>query len=183
MEKLFLSAMLAIVLSIAPSTAWAQKNCASQQCCKEATTSEVKAYTPEEIMKNGASLVGQTVEVRGKVSHVCQQSWRKCFVTGEDQSKTIQVLAGGDIEKFGADLVKQRINAKGVVKEYRVPREAIEKQEAAAKAEMEKEDCTDMKNCEHAMSNAQGMKQWMDEHHTDYYPIYYVEGVHYDVVK
>lgn len=158
----------------ADAEAGTEKSC----CSSAAAKAEGQAYSPEKLLADGGSLVDKQVELRGTVSHVCKHAGKKCFLYGENPDVTIQVMAGGDIASFDKELIGSEITVKGVVKEHRIQKEAIEQQEKAVK-----EGCTQMERCSHVMSNVKQMKQWMADNGKDYYPIYYVDGTHYDVVR
>ena len=153
-----------------------------QQATQDKET-EAKVFTPEVLLADGASLVDQKVELRGTVSHVCHHGGKKCFLAGKKPGVTIQVMAGGDIEAFDKKLIGSEIAVKGVVKEHRILKDVIEKQEKAVKEKMSKEGCTEMERCSHVMSNVNQMKQWMTDNGKDYYPVYYVDATHYDAIQ
>ena len=92
-------------------------------------------------------------------------------------------MAGGDIKAFDKKQIGQEIRVKGIVKEHRIQKEAIEKQEKSVTEEMSQEGCTEMERCKSVMSNVKQMKRWMADNEKDYYPVYYVDGQHYDVVR
>ena len=68
------------------------------------------------------------------------------------------------------------------MQEHRITKEVIGKQEASVKEEMEKEGC-EMERCDAVMKNVNQMKEWMADKGKDYYPVYYVNATHYEVVK
>lgn len=159
------------------------EDAAEKSCCSSAAVkAEAKAYTPDKLLADGGSLVDKEVEIRGTVSHVCKHAGKKCFLYGENPDVSIQVMANGDIDSFDKELIGSEISVKGVVKEHRIQKNAIEEQEKAVKEEMAKEGC-EMERCSHVMSNVNQMKEWMASNGKDYYPVYYVDGVHYDVVQ
>ncbi len=152
-------------------------------CASAAAQTEVKTFTPEALLTNGASLVDLEVELQGTIAHVCSHGGRKCFLAGDKPGMRIQVMAGGDIKAFDKKQIGQEIRVKGIVKEHRIQKEAIEKQEKSVTEEMSQEGCTEMERCKSVMSNVKQMKQWMADNEKDYYPVYYVDGRHYDVVR
>ncbi len=152
-------------------------------CASAAAQTEVKTFTPEALLTNGASLVDLEVELQGTIAHVCSHGGRKCFLAGDKPGMRIQVMAGGDIKAFDKKQIGQEIRVKGIVKEHRIQKEAIENQEKSVTEEMSQEGCTEMERCKSVMSNVKQMKQWMADNEKDYYPVYYVDGQHYDVVR
>lgn len=158
-----------------------QEAAAEKSCC--ASEGETKAYSPEKILADGSSLVNQTIQLQGTVTHVCKHSGKKCFLQGANPEASVQVMAGGDIASFDKELIGSEITVTGTVKEHRIQRDVIEKQEKAVQAEMSKEGCTEMERCSRVMSNVKEMKQWMADNQKDYYPVYYVEGARYEVAQ
>lgn len=181
MNRFFLFFVLAAALLAAPKATIAQENATVEG--KKASVVDLKSCTPEAVLTDGMFLLNKEVEISGTVTHVCHNAGRKCFLTGMDKNKSIQVFAGGDFTAFKPELIGKSIKVKGLVKEHRIQKEAIEKQEAETEAEMAKEDCADMESCEHIMNNVKQMKQWMADNGKDYYPVYYVDGLHYDMIK
>ncbi|MCM0718010.1 OB-fold nucleic acid binding domain-containing protein [Parabacteroides sp. W1-Q-101] len=156
-----------------------EKSC----CAASASKAIADAYTPEKLMKEGNSLVDKEVAVKGFVTHVCKHAGKKCFLSGEDGSDmSVQVMAGGDIASFDKELIGSEIEVKGILQEHRITKEVIGKQEASVKEEMEKEGC-EMERCDAVMKNVNQMKEWMADKGKDYYPVYYVNATHYEVVK
>ncbi|MBQ5453121.1 MAG: hypothetical protein IIU03_10405 [Bacteroidales bacterium] len=140
------------------------------------------AMTPRRIVESGESIEGKTVVVMGKVTHVCTQSGKKCFLQGSDDSTyTMQILYGGEIDTFPRELMYKNLVVEGVVKINKISKEKILKSEENAKERMPedtstKENCMIMERCHSVMNQTAKMKAYMEEHNTDYYPVFYVEG-------
>ena len=96
----------------------------------QAQTVNSKVYSVEEISKSISGLVGQTVQVKGLVSHICANTGRKLFLTTSDGSKTIRFNAGKEIDVFDENLVDSMVVATGVVAEQRITIENLKSQEA-----------------------------------------------------
>ena len=163
-----------------------EKEGTEKSCCSSQSEAKIekKAFTPEKLMAEGASLVGQQIKIQGTVSHVCKHGGKKCFLTSEDSEAGVQVMAGGDIAAFDKELIGSDIVVKGTVKERRVTKDQIAEQENALKEAVKKADSKEKsEHCSHSMQNVDKMKQWITDNSKDYYPVYFVEGISYEVVK
>jgi len=94
--------------------------------------SKVKVYTIDEIIVKAPSLVGQTVQVKGLVDHVCAITGRKIFFITKKGNKTIRVDAGEKITKFDPQIKDKVVLVSGVVKEQKQTQEDLDRQEAKA---------------------------------------------------
>jgi hypothetical protein len=104
----------------------------------QAQTANSHVYSVEEIIQKAPTLVGQTVQVKGLVSHICEKSGRKLFLAVADNSKTFRFNAGDKIEVFDENAVDSTVIATGVITETRITLEDLAKQEKAAIAAAEK---------------------------------------------
>ncbi|MBP1637926.1 MAG: hypothetical protein H6Q18_715 [Bacteroidetes bacterium] len=89
-------------------------------------------YTVEQIIEKAPTLVGQTVQIQGRVAHVCKTSGRKLFLETTDEKKTFRINAGKNIKKFNPDLIDSVVIVTGVVAETRLTLENLKKQELQA---------------------------------------------------
>lgn len=109
----------------------------------QAQANNSKIYSVEEFTKAISGLVGQTVQVKGKVLHICERSGRKLFLTSKDGKQTIRFNAGKEIDVFDENLIDSVVVATGVVAEQRVTLDDLKSQEAklieADKAKVKKE--------------------------------------------
>ena len=145
---------------------------------------EAAVVTPEKVMEEGATLVGQEVLVKGTVNHVCHHGGKKCRLAGTTEGAWIQVMARGEIKQFPQDLIGSEIVVKGTVKERKITKEMVEGQEKAAKEAMSKAETEEAKqHCSSSMGNVEKMKQWMADNNTDHYSVYFVEGVSYETTQ
>ena len=103
-----------------------------------APDSTSKVYSVGEIVEKAPTLVGQTVQVKGLVSHICDKSGRKLFFVTADGSKSFRFNAGKLIDVFNENAVDSIVIATGVITETRVTLEDLNKQEVAAIAAAEK---------------------------------------------
>ena len=163
-----------------------QKQSQTTEAPKEQVT-EAKVLTPETLMKDGAKLIDQNITIKGTVTHICKHGGKKCSIMGENPETFIQVMAGEKIGSFPTDLIGSNILVKGIVKERRITKEDVVKQEEALKAASEKaekaENAEGKKHCSHSMHNVSKMKQWMTDNNKEYYPIYFVQGISFENVK
>jgi len=125
--------------------------------------------------------VDSTLTVVGYVTHTCMHSGKKCFIVGESQKVSFQVMANGEIETFSADLVGSKLAITGVLKEYQMSEEYIDEMETEVK-ELENEEGM-AETCAAELSNISEMRQWMKDNGKDYYVMYYMDGQKYDVLN
>ena len=154
----------------------------------EEAQAEVKAeavvLTPEKVIAEGATFVGQEVSVKGTVDHVCHHGGKKCRLAGTTEGAWIQVMARGEIKQFSQDLIGSEIVVKGTVKARQITKEMVAEQENAVKAAMNKAENKEAKaHCSSSMGNVEKMKQWMVDNNKDSYPVYFVEGVSFEKVQ
>ena len=116
-------------------------------------------------------------------AHVCHNSGKKVFIATNDENKSIQIFAGGNIDKFSTDLAGKQIRAKGSIAEHRISKATIDKQEAQMAAELEKENCMNVERCNSVMSNYKKMQEWMAKNKKDYYPLYFVKATSFEILK
>jgi len=144
-------------------------------------TAAEAAYTIDKLMNVIDSQVGKEVKVRGTVNHVCKHSGKKCFIMNDDGKLSLQIMAGGEITTFEKDLIGSEIEAVGVVKERRMPKDDIDNNEKAAHEKMH-EGSESKEHCEAMLNNVKEMRAWMEKNNKDYFAIYYVDGIKYEVV-
>ncbi|MDD4970274.1 MAG: hypothetical protein PHT07_12690 [Paludibacter sp.] len=90
----------------------------------------VKVYSVEEIIEMAPKLVGQTVQVKGLVQHICDKTGRKLFLATADGSKTFRFNAGDKIDVFNENALDSTVLAIGVIVEQKMTLEDLNKQEA-----------------------------------------------------
>ncbi len=67
------------------------------------------------LIENPGEYVGKTISVEGKVVHVCTQSGKKLFITGENPDISLYVQAGEAMPKFPMELLGSEIVVEGVL--------------------------------------------------------------------
>ena len=167
MKQLFIFSVLALALFGCSGN--------KKQAEASATTFEL-----DQLLAVADQKVDKTVTVIGYVTHTCKHSGKKCFIVGESQDVSFQVMAQGEIETFSSELVGSKLSITGVLKEYQLSEEAINEMESDVK-ELEQEEGME-ETCATEMTNIKEMRAWMKEHGKDYYVIYYMDGMKYDIL-
>ena len=96
---------------------------------KQAEVAQDKTFELDNLMLLADQKINDTLTVVGYVTHTCKHSGKKCFIVGESQGISMQILAGGEIESFDAELVGSKLSVTGVIKEYHLSQEAIAEDE------------------------------------------------------
>jgi nitrogen regulatory protein PII len=125
--------------------------------------------------------VDQTITVIGYVTHTCKHSGKRCFIVGESQEASLRVEAKGEIEAFDRDLVGSKLAITGILKEQHLSKEYIAEMEKDV--ELKKEEDGSAEACAAELSNIDDMRKWMKEHNKDYYVIYYMDGLDYEILE
>jgi len=124
--------------------------------------------------------VDATITVVGYVTHTCRHSGKRCFIVGESQEASLRVEAEGEIETFSSELIGSKLAVTGVLKEFQISEESINEMEVEVK-ELENEEGM-AETCAAELSNISDMRQWMKDHDKNYYTIYYMDGLSYEVL-
>lgn len=140
------------------------------------------AYELETLMKEIDQKVDQEILVDGFVTHVCKHSGKKCFITNETGKVSIQIMTGGEIEMFDKELVGSTIRVKGVVKESQtLSPEDLQSREERMLA-MQTEGSLNADQCDAELASIEDMRKWMTENSKEFYTIYRIDGLSYEVV-
>ena len=149
---------------------------------KAATVDVASAQTVEDLLSVADSLVGKEVVLKGKISHTCKHSGRRCFVVGKDSTVSIRVEAKGNIGGFNRELIGSNVAIKGLLRENRLTEadidameEEYKKQQAAAKP--------GEGHCDTELKNVQGMRDWMKANKKEFYSIYFMDGMEFEVIE
>ncbi|MDR1866540.1 MAG: hypothetical protein LBR08_13355 [Bacteroidales bacterium] len=149
-------------------------------------SSETKAaavetgYDVDSLLSVAESYVNKPVTIHGFVTHTCKHAGKRCFLTGESQQYSIRVEAKGDIGGFNRELVGSQLVVNGTLKERRLSQEEINHLESDVNERMGKE--SDPETCAAELASITKIQNWMKEHGKDYYSIYYVDGINYEVL-
>src|SRR4030042_970253 len=94
--------------------------------CGNTGKKEVTARTDEQtsavkvefasLIDNPEDYVGKEISVKGKVVHVCMQSGKKLFITGENPDIRLFVSAGEEMPQFPMELLGSEIVVEGTLK-------------------------------------------------------------------
>lgn len=136
----------------------------------------------EDLLASAETNVGKEITLRGFITHTCKHSGKRCFVVGKDQKTSIRVEAKGNIGGFNRELIGSEVLITGTLRESRLTKEYINQMEEAIREKKVKDDGS-AESCDAETANIAGMRQWMKDHHKDFYSIYYVDGTGYEVVE
>lgn len=67
------------------------------------------------LIENPGNFIGKTISVEGKVVHVCTESGKKLFITGENPDVRLYVQAGEEMPKFPMELLGSEIVVEGTL--------------------------------------------------------------------
>lgn len=148
----------------------------------EETTAVASAYSLDSLLRSAEDIVGQSVTVRGFVTHTCKHSGRRCFIVGEDQKVSMRVEAKGEIGGFNRELIGSELAITGVLRVNKLTKEAIDKQEETVN-EQKAQGTADEEACDASLNNLRSMREWMKENNKDYYGVYYMDGESYEVIE
>ena len=126
--------------------------------------------------------VDETLVVTGYVTHTCVHAGKRCFIVGENENVTMRIEAGGEIGGFNRELVGSELAIKGIIKESRLTNEYLNQYEKELKEGAIEEDGS-IESCQAELSSLDEMREWMKANNKDYYSIYYMDGLDYEVLK
>jgi hypothetical protein len=141
---------------------------------------EMQTLTITEFMSNAAESIGQEVQVTGIISHVCKHGGKRCFIT--DGENSIRIEASGNISAFNNENQGNEMIVRGIVKERRLEAELIAEREAKAIADMDHTH-GDGEHCSAELQNIREMIEWMEANNKDYFSIYYLDGIDYELIS
>lgn len=153
---------------------------------KKETVTEIspvqKAVDVNGLLSKAEQQINDTIVLKGIVTHTCSHSGRRCFIADSTGKLTIRVEADGNIQAFNKELVNSEIVVTGILQEQRLSQEYIdnwEKELAKEEADGEKDEA----HCNSEKNSILQMREWMKNNNKDFYAIYYVNGIDYDMVK
>ena len=140
------------------------------------TASLIETATPiDSMLSQMGKHVGDTIAISGTVRHTCKHSGRRCFISGDDRSKSIRIEAGGNIGGFNKELIGSQIAVKGVVKEIRTTKEDFLKYRAELEAQ--KAQGTEADHCESSIGDIDAKLAKMEQDGKAYWSDYYLAGI------
>lgn len=139
-------------------------------------------YTIPSLLADAPGLIDQEIKISGLVEHVCSHAGRRCFIVDSVADESIKIEATGEIESFSKEILGNNILVMGVLREQQLKTTEIDEWEAKLM-----EEYGDIENggeqCASEMANINSMREWMKKHQKDYYAIYYIDGLRYEVVE
>jgi hypothetical protein len=149
-----------------------------------ATESSIQAEAALDIarlMAMASENVDKEITIEGVVTHVCKHSGKRCFIKDTTTNTSIRVEAKGEIGGFNSELSGSAILVQGIIRENRLSHDYIMEWEAKTLEQKDQSEI-DQNQCSAELSNIQEMKDWMAANNKNFYSIYYVEGINYEVV-
>lgn len=175
--------LLVLSLTVALLTACGSK---TEQKVTEQTSTSVSSSLPtldvEKVLATGENLLDKEIILKGVITHTCKHSGKRCFVVGADGKTSLRVEAKGNIGGFNKELVGSEVAITGILKGNKLTKEYIDQQEKDVNFKKVKEDGS-AESCEIELNNIANMKKWMADNNKDFYIVYYVDGLSYDVVE
>lgn len=150
-------------------------------CNNTKQSTEAEVLSVDLVLEKALENVDSTIIVSGMVNHVCSHSGRRCFIENESGEQSIRVEASGNIEKFDKSLIGQNLKIAAIIREERLPVEKIDAWEIEVKNDVaDAEDGGE--SCAAELNNIESMRKWMKDNNKDYYAIYYLDGISYEVI-
>ena len=170
MKQFFLFAVLVFVFSCSGGN-------------KKQVDATVVAYEIENLLAVADQNVDNTVTVIGIVTHTCKHSGKRCFIESESQETSLRVEIDpeGEIELFTPELIGSTLAITGILKEHHLSEEYIDEWESSVN-QIEQEGGSH-EACAAELNNINDMRKWMEENGKDYFIIYYLNGLKYEVVE
>ena len=98
---------------------------------KTETEPAPEAVYVDEVFACADSIIGDTLEVQGIVSHLCSHGGRKAFLLGVDTTLILRCEATAEMGgAFAPDTKGKHITVKGIFRENRIDEEAVAAMEA-----------------------------------------------------
>lgn len=79
-----------------------------------------RSLNVDELLANAISLVGKTVIVEGRCTHVCTKSGMKLFLQGAGETKTLRAQSGATLGKFDPTAVDRKVRVRGKLTEVQI---------------------------------------------------------------
>jgi hypothetical protein len=169
MQQLFFLTVLSFVLF----------SCSGNKKQAETTTT-IPTYELDDLLAVADQELDNTITVVGYVTHTCKHSGKRCFIVGESQEASIRIEANDDIKEFNPELVGSKLAITGILRENRLSQDYIAEMEE--EVNLKKEEDGSAESCAAELSNINDMRKWMLEHDKDYYVIYYIDGLSFEIL-
>ncbi|MGQ1889556.1 OB-fold nucleic acid binding domain-containing protein [Thermophagus sp. OGC60D27] len=148
---------------------------------KSSSVNVAMAVNVDQLMDKATDNVDKEVTVKGVVTHVCKHSGKRCFLKDESGKTSIRVEAKGEIGGFNSELNGTRMVVKGFVREKRLSEEYINQWEQKTIEQKEKAEI-DENQCSAELANIEEMRDWMKANNKNFYSIFYLDGINYEVI-
>ncbi len=109
LRRLSYLVMLAVILSSCGN--YGSKNITAQN---EKSIGTIKVAF-DSLIANPEIYIGKTISIEGKVVHVCTETGKKMFITGQNPDVRLYVAAGDKISKFPMELLGSEITVEGLI--------------------------------------------------------------------
>lgn len=179
MKRIIVFTLFAICLTACGNRTAETNNVANTEADSQLTLPE---YHLEALLAVAEQQVDKEIVLKGFVTHTCKHSGKRCFITGEDGKTSVRVEAKGEIGGFNRELVGSELAIRGIVRENRLTKEYIDNAEKELKDGAMAEDGS-AESCQAELTNISSMKAWMKANNKDYYSIYYIDGLDYEVCE
>jgi hypothetical protein len=140
--------------------------------------SGIAVFNLDDLLDVVEDKVDATVTVVGFVTHTCRHAGKKAFIVGEAKGTTFRIEAEGNIGGFTPDLVGSKLAITGIIKEEQLSEEFINEFENTVRLRQE-----DGELCEAEVSNIEEWRNWMKERNKNYYAVYFMEGLEYELLN
>ncbi|MFV0554410.1 MAG: hypothetical protein ACK5LR_06860 [Mangrovibacterium sp.] len=154
----------------------------TEMASKEQVAKTYEAFNLNDFLQVADTKMGDTIIVRGYVTHTCKHSGKRCFITGGDKNSSFRVEAKGEIGGFNRELTGSLLAITGVAKERRLTKEYLDQTEKDLQEKSLVEDGS-AESCQSELQNISAMREKMAELGKDYYSIYFMDGLSYEVVE
>ncbi|HKM93563.1 MAG TPA: hypothetical protein VJY41_07925 [Prolixibacteraceae bacterium] len=145
--------------------------------------SHVDELKVEDLLRVAEQNIEKELTISGRINHVCSHSGRRCFIVDSTGEFSIRIEAAGEIENFGKELMGNLIKVTGILKENRLMASEIDEMANDVIAEHPSDAEPNGEHCSAEMTNINKMRSWMKEHGKNYYSIFYIEGIRYELAE
>ncbi|MDG5800618.1 hypothetical protein QA597_09630 [Marinilabiliaceae bacterium ANBcel2] len=140
------------------------------------------AITISQLMDMASDNVGEEVIIEGVITHVCRHSGKRCFINDTSTDTSIRVEAKGNIGGFYSELKGNKVVIKGSINENRLSEEYIDEWEQKTLEEQQQAE-VDQNQCSAELANIEQMRNWMAANDKNFYSVFFIEGVDYEIVE
>lgn len=190
-SKWSLTLLLGMTLGLASCGDNSNKN--KEQASAEKMTPT--ALEVDQVLADPDSLVGDTIEIEGICTHICNHGGGKIFLMGSDDTKTLRVEAGESIGSFPQETVNSIVRVTGVLVEDRIDEDYLAQWEAriadqAKETQGEGGCAADMKANAEAATNSvlerianfrSRIAERTEKEGKPYVSLYHMEGLSYEI--